>query len=531
MYSLKRINYSLVLLLVMAFSMYGCATVKRSSEVEYTGEHTDEKLWPVTREKVAAETPQEEVVVTGSNRGIGAFPTGDVNSSVILLDQAVPSQSQVGQLLEFTINLTNLTNSKVKDVEVFETLPSGFDVTSSDPMMRGDGGRVSWLVSDLGPRETKTIRVSGTPRDTGDLVFCCTGVEYKLPPICKITTVVQPALRLEKHAPAEVMLCDTFRVCVMVTNTGSGVARNVQLRDSLPSGFRTVEGKTDLVIDVGSLQPGEMRDIGFNIKADGPGTYENYATAVGDGGLSGESNKTTTVVRQPVLKIAKTGPERRYLGRNITYDIVVSNEGDGPAESTVIEDRIPSNTSFLSASGGGTFSGGIVTWNLGTLQPQDSREVSLNLRAESIGDVENCSTVNAVCADDRTACATTILRGIPAILLEVIDVADPIEVGSSETYEIRVTNQGSATGTNISVVCTLEKGTMDYISSDGPTTGSAVGNTVTFAPLSALGAKDVAIWKVNVRAVGAGDVRFTVSLNSDQIDRSVDETESTRFYE
>jgi hypothetical protein len=54
---------------------------------------------------------------------------------------------------------------------------------------------------------------------------------------------------------------------------------------------------------------------------------------------------------------------------------------------------------------------------------------------------------------------------------------------------------------------------------------------VKFFPLSSLAPKAKAAWRVVVRAVRPGDVRFKVVLNVDQLTRPVEETESTHLYE
>ncbi|HOK97035.1 MAG TPA: hypothetical protein PKW71_13025, partial [Anaerohalosphaeraceae bacterium] len=110
------------------------------------------------------------------------------------------------------------------------------------------------------------------------------------------------------------------------------------------------------------------------------------------------------------------------------------------------------------------------------------------------------------------------------------DVSDPIEVGGNETYIITVTNQGSAQDTNISIKAMLEE-SMQYVSSSGATSGSFADGTVTFAPLPNLAPKAKATWQVVVKAVKPGDVRFKVVMNTDQLSRSVEETEATHFYQ
>jgi len=114
--------------------------------------------------------------------------------------------------------------------------------------------------------------------------------------------------------------------------------------------------------------------------------------------------------------------------------------------------------------------------------------------------------------------------------MEVIDLEDPIEVGSRTTYLITVTNQGSAPDTNIRIVCALED-KIQYVSSGGATAGSIMGNTASFAPLHSLAPKARATWQVVVRGVRPGDVRFRVTMSSDQLTRPVEETEATHLYE
>ena len=60
--------------------------------------------------------------------------------------------------------------------------------------------------------------------------------------------------------------------------------------------------------------------------------------------------------------------------------------------------------------------------------------------AQSYAAEKNTAAAKGVCAEAAASCETKV-EGIPAILLEVIDLEDPIEVGAQTTYEIKVTNQ------------------------------------------------------------------------------------------
>ncbi len=462
----------------------------------------------------------------------GAIPTLDPSSSVILVQKNMPPNGEVGVASDYVVNVINLTDFPIHDVAVIETTPSNFEIVSSvPPVSSSEGGTTRWFLGNFTPRETKEVLVTGKPTGVGELKFC-TDVEYVLPPCCSVMVVVQPNLKITKSMPSEALICDTIPITLVVSNTGTGVAGNVVVRESLPSGLKTLDGETEVVREVGSLQAGESKEIVLETKADKTGTFENYATASSGSGLSADSNTVTTTVSQPVLTISKTCTEETYVGLNANYSITVTNEGDAPAESTVVEDTIPANTSFVSAGDGGNLTAsGSVVWNMGTLAPQGSRTVNLTLKADSIGEGTNSAKASAVCADAVSDSCATAVKGIPAILLEVIDIEDPINVGSVVTYVITVTNQGSATGTNITIVSELEEGTSEYVSSSGATSGSAVGNVITFDPLPALAPKDKAAWNLQVKAKASGDVRFKVTMNSDQIGRDVQETEATNFYE
>jgi uncharacterized membrane protein len=127
-----------------------------------------------------------------------------------------------------------------------------------------------------------------------------------------------------------------------------------------------------------------------------------------------------------------------------------------------------------------------------------------------------------------TCCSTKII-GIPAVLLEVIDTVDPILVGESTTYEIRVLNQGFGPLTNIHVVCRLPK-SQQFVSGEGINAVTQADNVVTMGVIPVLEPKTTASWKIVIKAIAEDDARFRVELVSDQFQKPILEDESTRQY-
>jgi len=344
------------------------------------------------------------------------------------------------------------------------------------------------------------------------------------------TVAVQPELKLTKTLPAEVLICEPIQAIYVISNSGSGTARTIRIEDTLPAGLTTAEGKSSISVDAGTLAAGETREVMFNLKASKTGEYVSKAFAKADDGLTSDSGDVKMIVRQPKLAVKFDGPEKEFIGRPFTYNMTVTNTGDGTAKDSVLIATLPEGAKYEEAADGGVpIDASHVQWSLGELAPQASRKVSLAISGAIAGTLKNTATAQARCAETVTVSKDTNLTGISAILVEAIDVSDPLEVGQDQTYIITVTNQGSAPGTNIKLVCQLED-QMEFVSATGLTGGKAEGKTVTFAPLASLGAKGKAVWQVVVKAKDAADVRFRINVTSDQLTRPVEESESSNFY-
>ena len=448
------------------------------------------------------------------------------SSGVIRLDRKVPAEIRLNEPFTYEIKVTNMMDTAVTDLVLTEQLAGNYKYQSSMPSAKVEGNTLVWTMSKLKKKSSGIVKITGMATEVQGLTHCAT-VTFKLSS-CANIKVVEPKLQLRKTAPAEVLVCEPINIQLIVSNNGTGTTDNVKIVDTLPQGLTTTEGKREIVINAGTLTAGQSKKFNATLRAEKTGQYINKAVATA-GKLTADAS-TTTVVKQPVLTITKSAPEKRYLGRNIIYDITVANTGDAPASQLVVEDVVPAKTRFVSATNNGKLSAGKVVWNLGTLNINEKRTVSMTVMPASIGTVRNTATAVAVCAEDVMSWASTDIAGIPAILLEVVDIDDPVEVGGQTTYVIVATNQGSAPGTNIKIECMLED-TMQYVSSSGATRGSAVDGKVTFAPLAKLAPQAKAEWRVVVKAVKAGDVRFKLTMNTDQLDRPVEETEATHLYE
>lgn len=457
-----------------------------------------------------------------------AFPTGDVRTSALLVHQVMPVQVSRGQDFGFSYHVTNLTSNELQNVLVMLDSSNNLDVSMSEPEGNTSGDGMTWALGDMGPNETKVIRLTGSASEVG-LASDCITVSYNNF-LCATTNVVEPALALTKTATAEALACDQIVIRYLVENTGSGPASNVVIKDTLPEGLAMPNGSRSVNIPVGNLSAGESKAYEVVAEASRTGEFSSGAVATADAGLEAEADATNTVVTQPELAVAVDCTELQFLRRNFTYNYTIENNGDGVANAATASATIPQGTTVARMSDGGRVVGNSVVWDFGSMEAGSSRDFSMTLSASSIGSYTSSVTANADCADSVSDSCTTEIQGIPASLLEVVDITDPVEVGQQTTYIITVTNQGTAADTNIRIVTTLPA-EQSFVSATGQTNATANGKTVTFAPSGSLAPGEAFTWRVTVRAESAADSRFRVQMTSDNLKSEVIETESTNLYE
>jgi uncharacterized repeat protein (TIGR01451 family) len=121
-----------------------------------------------------------------------------------------------------------------------------------------------------------------------------------------------------------------------------------------------------------------------------------------------------TTLGQPEVSIVLKAPATTGTA-NLTYTIDYANVGAGIALAGVLKDPIPAGSTFVSATGGGTFSGGVVTWNVGNLGAGEAGSVTVVVKLGGFGSYDNTAHatyrigLNQRTADSNTA--TTVYAG------------------------------------------------------------------------------------------------------------------------
>ena len=455
-----------------------------------------------------------------------AFPTGERATSAVMLEKEMPGEVILNNEFEYRIRVQNLTDRALDSVRVTDSIPSGFEVVSTEPAGQVVGDSATWNLGSLAPRSAKTLSVTGRATEMGEITACAS-VDYESS-LCATTTVVSPALEIVVEVPEEALACDPFETVVTVTNSGTGEARDVQVINELPEGLTTPTGQRRIVMDFGTLGSSKSKERKLRLKASKAGSFTQTAKAEGASGLTSSSAPATIRLVEPKLALEMSARERVLATQPFETTLRVENTGDGPSEETVVRVKLPRNSEVIESSDDAEESSTGLTWKLGTLAPGESRDLTYRMKGTLNGTLVAEAKAVGRCADEQTATARTDVRGKAALKLELADESDLILVGDSVTYKIEVLNQGSAPDEDIVLTCSVEDG-VEILSTGGDAEGTIDGRTVTFAPIASLAPGEEVTLEVTVKSSREFDSRFGVSMMSKELERPVEENESTNF--
>jgi uncharacterized repeat protein (TIGR01451 family) len=365
---------------------------------------------------------------------------------------------------------------------------------------------------------------------------------------------------------------------IKIENCSPAPAHHVLVRNPLPANARFVRANPapvgqdpDLTWVFGTLEPGACLEICLVLAATDACDLKNCARVQFEHGecvVTRIANAPPGIIESPpseqpkplpkeppkvvepkeppkvivpadtTLSVKITGPKKQYANLPAKYQITVTNTGTKAADNVLISAVLPDKSVLIGTSENGRFHFGVVNWLVGDLPAGASRTVQVTYKVPAAG--EFCIKANASGLSQGSAEASlcTTFDGVSALHLEATDSRDPIEVGGKMSYRITLSNQGTASLTNIRIEARVPPEMSTYRAT-GPTSPpkelpavTADGQLVIFAPLKELKAGERQTYEVFVSAVKPGDARFRVTLTADelQVGGPVIEEESTQVF-
>jgi len=454
-------------------------------------------------------------------------PTGR-QEPCVSLEWIGPTTAKLGQPVLCQIIVKNVSTSRVRQVMVRARIPEGVTVNATEPKAVTEDKHLVWDLGTMEVRQEKRLDLQVVPEAKGTIAF---------PAFVTLTgcstaklEIREPKLVLKATAAPQAVVGDPATVTITVANPGDATTEKVKVRALLTEGLEHARGNT-VEFDLDSLAPRESRTVLVLCAGKTPGPQKCEVVATAEPRLSAQETVAIDVV-SPKLDVFVAGPGLRYLDRHAVFLFRVTNTGTAVAHHVTLTDHVPAGFKVIGAAGAQhDFVARTVSWFMGDLQPNQSREVNLELAAINPGEHKNQVVATAARGLRADGQIVTRIEGLPALLMELADVEDPVEVGANDSYEIRVTNTGTKTETNLQLVCTVPD-QMQCLDARGPAgcPFKMEGKQVIFEALPKLAPRVDAIYRVNVRCLSPGDCRFRAQITADGLSNPVLREESTRVY-
>jgi uncharacterized repeat protein (TIGR01451 family) len=471
--------------------------------------------------------PATATLTTASPQAADASHSNGRQEPAVSIEWLGPPSVKVGQPADYSIVVRNTCSIAVHQVLLRVRLAGGVTAMSTEPKVNSDEGVLALEVGTLQPRQEKTLQLRLQSKNSGEAVAQA-WVTFTGAASLRIR-VNEPKLVVKASVPERVTIGEPATFTLSVSNPGDGVAEQVKLKYELSDGL-SHPGGPRMMYDLGNLNPGEARTVQVICLTKTAGEQVCQAAAVAEG--LNASERAATVVSVPKLEIEAKGPKLRYLDRKATYTFKVTNTGDAPAVNVALADGVPPGFKFVSADAGGRFdfATSTVSWFVGEIPPGQSREVNMDVLCVSAGDFLHKVTAQAARGLMAESQVLTRVEGVSAILLEVVDTEDPVEVNGETVYEIRITNTGSKTETDLKLACTIPTDKMQFKTATGPSAFKVEGGEVVFDALPKLAPRADALYRVTVKCTAPGVAHFKARITSTVLTEPVTKEEATRIY-
>lgn len=446
----------------------------------------------------------------------------------LTIRKIAPRNVRVGAPATFQIQVRNVGQVPAERVLIRDEVPQGTELIETHPQAQpsSDGGML-WTIGTLRPGEDVTVSVKVRPLQEGAIGSVAT-VTMQAQASVRVDAK-KPMLKIEHSAKRQVLVGENVSFAIVLENPGSGLAERVVIEEDVPTGLTHSKG-AKLEYEVGSIPAGTSKRLELTLKAAKPGIVENVIRARGVGGLVAE-HRTTLEVVAPQLQVKITGPEKRYLDRKATFALAIENAGTADARNVDLVATLPRGLRFVSTNNSGRYDQltNTIRWSLDRLPARQYGEVKFTAVPFETGELAIGATANASRGLKDVAEHKVAVDGIAALLFEVADQVDPIEVGDATTYQIRVKNQGTKEATNVQFIAMVPAG-MKAVAANGPVGYRVEGDRVFFDAINRLPPKGESSYSVRVEGVAEGDKRFRVEMTSDDTRTPVVEEESTIVY-
>ncbi len=425
------------------------------------------------------------------------------------VDNATPF---VGEEVRFTINITNDGPSDATGVVIQDLLPLGYSYSNSNSTAGNyDVGSGLWRINGTlfnGTTETMVVTAivneSGAYDNIAEVVASDTNDPDALAGNNVLSEDDQDIVSTIPVPVADVSLTKTVDKAVpdvgenviftiTVLNEGPSDATGAMVTDLLPDGYTYISHSGGASYDpstgiwnIGTIPNTMTATLDVTASIDAKGSYLNVAelTAMnesdpdsfpGNGNVTEDDHAEQATTPRIITDISVTQTvdnSNPSIGNQITFTIVIANNGPSDATALVLEDQLASGFTFVSSTTTvGTYDEIIGSWDIASLPNGTSETLTITVEVLANGEYANIAELISLATFDPDSTPdnnlnseddqdTVILspNGSADLSLTKTVNNDKPNVGEVVAFTVNLANEGDSDATGVVVTDLLPSG-------------------------------------------------------------------------
>ncbi len=366
----------------------------------------------------------------------------------------------IGDVVVFTITVTNNGPSDATNVIIKDTFPEGLDLID---------GTFDYTIPFLASGDSFVFNITARTTTKGSFTnyVNATCAENDTVKSSNATVNVYVTdIKIEKTANVtEGLVNDLVNFTIVVRNHGNNPATKVNITDVLDNSFEFIDaggnynknGQT-IVWNLDKMASEETFTTWILVRVLNNGTFDNvaYANCVEEPTVK-NSTATVTAIKPVDLDIVKVADDNDYaIGDEITFTIIITNNGPFNATNVVVTDVLPEGLILVD--------GYTLNHTIAFLESGKSINITVKAMTTAEGNFTNVASV--YCAENLTVISANVTVPVynPDLRINKTVNVTSTNVGDLVNFTINVKNNGIMDATGVVIVDTIDESAFEVVS-------------------------------------------------------------------